>query len=108
MNPLFEKLLENPTYPFTLASDVAVADMGDVYTAELELPGFSKKEIKLTAIEGVLNVCAENKKRKKKFKVYLTSDVSEEHISSKLENGLLTITLPKREVCEGRDIKIET
>ena len=108
MNPLFEKLFDNPTYPFTMATDVGILDKGDVYTAELELAGFSKKEIKLTAIEGVLNVCAENKKRKKKFKVYLTADVSEEHISSKLENGLLTITLPKKEVCEGREIKIET
>jgi HSP20 family molecular chaperone IbpA len=108
MNPLFEKLFDNPTYPFTMATDVGISDKGDVYTAELELAGFSKKEIKLTAIEGVLNVCAENKKRKKKFKVYLTTDVSEEHISSKLENGLLTITLPKKEVCEGREIKIET
>ena len=108
MNPLFQKLFDNPNYPFTMATDVGILDKGDVYTAELELAGFSKKEIKLTAIEGVLNVCAENKKRKKKFKVYLTADVSEEHISSKLENGLLTITLPKREVCQGRDIKIET
>jgi len=108
MNLLFQKLFDNPSYPFTMATDVAVADAGDVYTAELELAGFSKKEIKLTVIDGVLNVCAENKQRKKKFKVYLTTDVSEEHISSKLENGLLTITLPKREVCEGRDIKIET
>ena len=108
MNPLFQKLFDTPNNPFTMATDVGILDKGDVYTAELELAGFSKKEIKLTAIEGVLNVCAENKKRKKKFKVYLTTDVSEEHISSKLENGLLTITLPKREVCEGRDIKIET
>tara|TARA_R110002012_G_scaffold278502_2_gene466175 strand:- start:62 stop:388 length:327 start_codon:yes stop_codon:yes gene_type:complete len=108
MNLLFEKLFDNPTYPFTLATDVNVVDAGDVYTAELELAGFSKKEIKLTAIDGVLKVHAENKKRKRKFQIYLTTDVSEEHISSKLENGLLTITLPKREVCEGRDIKIET
>ncbi len=108
MNLLFEKLFDNPTYPFTLATDVTVSDTGDVYTAELELAGFSKKEIKLTVIDGILNVHAENKKRKRKFKIYLTTDVSEEHISSKLENGLLTITLPKREVCEGRDIQIET
>ena len=108
MNSLFEKLFDNPTYPFTMATDVAVTDAGDVYKAELELAGFSKKEIKLTVIDGVLNVCAENKKRKRKFKVYLTTDVSESHISCKLENGLLTIMFPKKEVSEGRDIKIET
>ena len=108
MNSLFEKLFDNPAHPFTLATDVAVADTGDVYTAELELAGFSKKEIKLTVMDGVLSVCAENKKRKRKFKVYLTTDVSERHISCKLENGLLTLTFPKKEVSEGRDIKIET
>ena len=108
MNPLFEKLFENPTYPFTLASDVSVADMGDVYTAELELPGFSKKEIKLTSLNGALSICAENKKRRKKFKIHLTKDVAEECIFSKLENGLLTITMPKKEVSEGKVIPIET
>lgn len=108
MNPLFERLFDNPSYPFTLNTNVSVLDKGDVYTAELELAGISKEEIKLTVVDGVLNVHAENKDRKKRFKIYLTTDVSEGHISSKLKNGLLTITMPKKEVCEGRNIEIET
>ena len=107
MNPLFQKLFDNPSYPFTLSTDVGITDTGDVYTAEVELAGFAKKDVSIQVSDGVLELQAKNKARSQKFKLHLNDLVAEDHISADLKNGLLKLTLPKKTVAEAREIQIK-
>ena len=50
---------------------------------------------------------AKNKERQKEFKLYLNNLVSEDHITAELKYGLLTLTLPKRTISDGREVEIK-
>ena len=91
----------------TQKSIITMKDSGDVYVAEAELAGFSKDEIKITATNEVLEIKAKNDSREKEFKLNLYGAVSVDHIESKTENGLLTVTLPKKCVSERKEISVD-
>ncbi len=84
-----------------------IKDSGDVYSAEFELAGFSKKDIDISVIDGILNVKAKNEDRSRNYELYLYDLVSEDHISSTLVNGLLVLTLPKKAVTGAKKIQIK-
>ena len=86
---------------------ITMKDSGDVYVAEAELAGFSKEEIEITATNELLEIKAKNDTREKEFKLNLYGAVSVEHIESKTENGLLTVTLPKKCVSERKKILVD-
>jgi len=89
MNTLINNLLNDITsYPKQKAYD-RIKDSGDVYSAEFELAGFSKKDVTLSVIDNVLTVSAKNEDRSRNYELYLYDLVSEEHISASLKNGML-------------------
>jgi HSP20 family molecular chaperone IbpA len=106
MTTLFEELFkpESRAYPKEMTW---IKSSDDVYTAELELAGFAKKDVKLTATNELLTVQAEKGEKKKNYSISLNDLVSLENISSKMSNGLLTITMPKKQVKESFAIKID-
>ena len=101
---LFEELFNYHPENSALAS---VNDCGDVYTATLELAGFSKEDVKVFVSDDVLKVEAKKDSKTKKCNLRLKNLVSVASIKSKMENGLLTLTLPKKEVAESVNIEIE-
>jgi len=92
-----------------------VQDMEESFVIEAEMPGIQKDEINLEMEENTLRIEVkreelkeENEKnyvhKERKFtsmsrKIYLR-DVKEDEIDAKLENGVLTITVPKVERTE--------
>ena len=92
-----------------------VQDMEESFVIEAEMPGIQKDEINLEMEENTLRIEVkreeikeENEKnyvhKERKFtsmsrKIYLR-DVKEDEIDAKLENGVLTITVPKVERAE--------
>ena len=106
MNSLINTLF-NDIHRITPSRNSRVRESGDVYTSEMELPGFSKKDITVRIADDILSVTAKNKDRQKEFKLYLNNMVSEDHITAELKYGLLKLTLPKRTVSEGREIEIK-
>lgn len=106
MTTLFDELFktESRAYPKQVNW---VKSSDDVYTAELELPGFSKKDVKITATNEFLTVKAEKGDKKKSFSISLNDLVSPDDVSSKMEEGLLTITMPKKQVKESFVIKVD-
>jgi len=84
-----------------------IKDSGDVYSAEFELAGFSKKDIEVSVIDSVLTVKAKNEDRSRHYELYLYDLVSEDHISAALGNGLLVLTLPKKAVKGAKKIQIK-
>ena len=121
----------NPFGSFFSSGDLAefktdVTDEGDHYLLEADLPGFEKKDIQLDINGDTLTVCAERhskiEEKDKKEKVvrversygsysrsFNISGVDADQIKAKYENGVLKLTLPKKQVTlpEGRRLEIE-
>lgn len=100
---LFEELFNQRSEHYANAS---VKDNGDVYLATLELAGFSKEDVKISISNDLLTVKAEKDSKKKYCSLRLKNLVSESLITSKIKDGLLEITLPKREVSDTINIEI--
>ncbi len=102
----------------------------DSYEVDIELPGFHKDEVQLSLENGCLNITAakgldKDEKDKKTGKLirqeryagsmsrsfYVGEDVTEEDIKAKLEHGVLSLQIPKKEakpqVPEKKYIAIE-
>lgn len=103
---------------------VNITDNTNNYLVELLVPGYAKADFKVKLEENILTISAEQKQadlvegskmvRKefslKAFKRSFTLDdkMDTENISAKYENGLLQLTLPKKEEVkpEVKDINI--
>ena len=107
-----------------MKTDVKETETG--YELDVDLPGFSKDEIRLDLENGYLTIKTEKaleNKEEKKGKVlrqerytgtmsrsfYVGENVSEEDIKAKYENGVLSLAIPKKEarVPEKKQILIE-
>ena len=101
-----------------ISSDIK--ELADGYQIEMELPGFSKEEVKAQVKDGYLTITAEhnaenkeenNEEGQKKEAVkyirreryygkcqrsfFVGKNVTEEDINAKFENGILTMYVPK-------------
>ena len=79
------------------------------YELDLELPGYSKDQIKVSLEKGYLTVSAEKESKAEEGKKYLRKEISEtcrrsyfvgegvtqDQIKAKFTNGILTLTVPK-------------
>lgn len=85
-----------------------VKDNGDVYTVSIELPGYKKGEVKAEVNDGALTVTAEKDgKTSYQNSFSIKNDVDTKSITANLEYGILTLTLPKKEVSKPRKIKVQ-
>lgn len=128
----FERnFFSNPFGSFWGNSDLAefktdVTDEGDHYLLEADLPGFEKKDIQLDVNGDTLTVHAERRskveEKDKKDKIvriersygaysrsFDISGVDTDGIKAKYDNGVLKLTLPKKNAVlpEGRRLEIE-
>jgi HSP20 family protein len=103
---------------------VDVREDGDHIYVEAELPGFKKEELDITLENQTLTIAAErrddsngNKKpgehllRERRYTRFLRSfnlppTVDEQSVNAKLTDGVLTITLNKREETKPRKITV--
>ena len=100
-------LLDDFFDSFSTSKHIEVKDCGDVYLSEIELAGFSKEDIEISATNEHLTIRAKNSKRQKDLKLNLYGAVSLESITCVNENGLLIITMPKKSVSEERKIEVK-
>lgn len=100
-----------------------IQDLGDKYQLEVELPGYEKKDLKADLKDGYLTISAERninkeeKDEKGKFvrrerymgscqrSFFVGKDVRQEDIHASFENGLLKLTVPKKEISAVEDRK---
>lgn len=91
-----------------------IYEKGDDYHLELDIPGFDKKDISIEVSDGYLKIKAEkqeshdekdeDKKYIRKERVYgkyersfYIGDIDEEKIDAEFKDGMLKITVPKKE-----------
>lgn len=87
MNSLLDIYLQNAFY---------FKETDNGLELEIDLPGFEKEEIKVSAARNYLGVKAENGSRKFSKSFKLPSAVSvDDQIDAKYVNGVLTLTFPK-------------
>lgn len=79
----------------------------DIYTADFELAGFSKEDVSITADNQNIKIKAKKDDRNKEFSISLNDLVSPNDITSKMSNGLLTITMPKKQCEKSFAVKID-
>ena len=107
-NPLYGKNAKN-----IMKTDVRELD--DHYELDIDLPGFKKDEIKVELENGYLTISAtkgtNNDEQDKKGKYirkeryagtmqrsfYVGDDVTQEDIKAKFENGILSLSIPKKD-----------
>lgn len=93
------------------------------YELDLALPGYGKDEIKVALENGYLTVSASKQKKEESNKFirreissstsrsyYVGSDVSQEQIKAKYDNGILRLTVPKsnpKQISDNSYISIE-
>ncbi len=92
---------------------VNVSEYNNRYEIELSAPGFSKEDFKVELHKGVLTISGEYKKEEEKSDktVYrrefnygsfqrsfsVSDDINESAVDARYENGILKITMPKKE-----------
>lgn len=104
----------------TMKTDIKETE--DAYIVEAEMPGVKKENVELVCEKGVLTITAkangektEEKQgyiRKERISGEMTrrfeiEDIDEEKISAKMEDGILTVTLPKSAESQEKRIAIE-
>ena len=120
-NPLYGKQAKN-----MMKTDVKEHENG--YEVDIDLPGFKKDELNLDLTDGYLTISAskgldkdeEDKKgkyiRKERYagsmsrSFYVGDGITEEDIKAKYENGILKLSIPKKEakaVDQKKHIAIE-
>lgn len=119
-----DKKLYGKNYSHIMKTDIKETD--DNYEMAIDLPGFKKEELNISLENGYLTVSAEKGLEKdendKDGKLvhterysgsvqrsyYVGNNMSEEDIKAKFENGLLVLTLPKKDkLPEKKTIMIE-
>jgi HSP20 family protein len=125
-NRMLNRFWGSAEVPATLAPyAVDVHEDADHFYVEAELPGFTDKDIDITLEDGVLTIRGERKMEEKtggqgkqplhierrwsRFErsFALPTMVNENSVSAALNNGLLTVTLDKREEVKPRKIQIQ-
>lgn len=82
------------------------------YTLTLDLPGFKREEVTLEVDHhNVLTVKASRSGRRSQKEtlersITLGDDVNADAISAKLEHGVLTVTVPRRDTPKARQIQV--
>ena len=105
-NSLFKDIF-NGLDSFTDQVD-SVESSGDVYIARAILPGIKRKNLKLKANSDYLKIYRKDEKEDVLLRRYhLGGLVDLNSISSKLEDGILEITLPKNEVSKTVEVEVK-
>lgn len=116
----FNTLLPDVAGGTMLKPSVDIKESGKAYKVTVEVPGVDEKDVKLELCDGVLTISGEKKHEKEdgdenwhrlersygSFQRVLTlpDDVDQEAIEAKFKNGVLTITVPRKQIEKPKEI----
>ncbi len=117
------------SYNYNTLMKTDVRDSKDGYELDIDMPGFAKEDIKAELKDGYLTISAASKKdndqkdengkyiRRERYagscsrSFYVGDQISQEDVKAKFENGILKLSIPKKEekpaVEENKYISIE-
>lgn len=116
--PTVRGIFDRPVSPA-----VDVTEDAEHYEVVCDVPGLRREEVEVTLAQGVLTIKGERKspKRSDKVRVYreeswegrfqrtisLPGDVDPDKVKADLHDGMLVVSLPKREEAKPKQIAIE-
>ncbi|NLN97423.1 MAG: Hsp20/alpha crystallin family protein [Eubacteriaceae bacterium] len=108
--PFFTKASETKV-PMVMKTDIKEAE--DHYLIDVDMPGYNKDDIKIELSDGYLKISGERQYEKKEDKdnyihrerytgqcsrsFYVGDDLTEEDVKAAFKDGILSLTLPKKE-----------
>jgi len=106
--------------PWAPAADVYETD--DAYVIEAELPGVKRDEIDVSLHDRELAITGEVKEREGRgvrrrkqrrvgqfeYRVYLPGDIDADRVEASLNEGVLTVTVPKAATEKDRHIEVKS
>jgi HSP20 family protein len=115
----FGGLLDEPA-GFIPAVDIEEAE--DAYVVEAELPGVQREDVNIEVSGNELSISGEIKERKREgvvrrrmrrigrfeFRVTLPGELNAEGVDAKLNDGVLTVRVPKAERMQRRRIEVKS
>lgn len=120
----FVKPLHGDPLPNPAQLRIEVKEVADAYTVQAEVPGVAKEDIHVTIDGSVVTLRAEVRQQDRQTEgekvlrseryygavarsFQLPVDIDESRSKAKYENGVLTLTLPKRVSVSGQRLTIE-
>lgn len=124
----FDSLFSNMLFDWGLTSSkippVDITETDKAYIVEAELPGYKREDVKVNIEKHVLRLSSakQSSKEEKEGKnllicerhaqsferaFSLPEDVDEASIEGEFANGVLTVTLPKKEVVQPKSIEVK-
>lgn len=110
MDSFFNNSFIERSYPKKMSTDIKQTD--NEYVIEAELPGYDKNDIKLELKNNYMTISAgkeeENEEEKNGYirkerrsgqvcRSFYVEGINQDEINAKYENGVLSITLPKKQ-----------
>lgn len=103
---------------------IDLVEHDDKFVATVDLPGYERDDVEIKVSDHTLHVEAEREEAKEEEEagrylrrerrresaqrsIQLPDEVMTEEVTAKMRNGVLTISLPKSELDEAREIEIE-
>ncbi len=107
IEPLLNRFLEGETE--ARRRDHSFDDREDAYELRIELPGFTKKEVTVEIDQGILIVSTTvkndgEKESQKRLRLPKDAEVGKSRAS--LENGILSVHLPKKATAKPLQLKV--
>jgi HSP20 family protein len=101
---------------------VDIEELEDVYVVEAEVPGVKREDVNIEVSGNELTISGEIKVREREgiirrrtrrvgefeFRVVLPNEVNAEGIDAKLNDGVLTVRIPKAERAQRRRIEVKS
>ena len=110
-SPMMSNLEEEPL-SMTRIVYCDLDDYGDKFVLTADLPGMTKEDIEINILDSEIEITAEHKEESEKIKegqiknersqlryhrmLTLPDKIKESEVSAKMNNGVLTVTLPKQ------------
>lgn len=118
-SPYVRGLFDRPVSPA-----IDVTEDGEQFTVTCDVPGMKREDVEVSLAHGVLTIKGEKKapKRSDRARVYreetwegkfqrtvaMPSEVDPGKVTADLKDGVLTVTLPKREDAKPKQIAIQS
>lgn len=123
VNPLHSLINRNENYRYSILPTVDVYEKEDRYVISAELPGLNKNEINIDFNDNVLTLSGEKKAEHKEVKnnfirlerrfgkferkFRIPENVDSGKISAVYKDGILEISLPRREESKPKQVEIK-
>lgn len=104
-NVMLERLFDDTIYSANRSPKITEND--DSYVLELQLPGYKQSHLDITVEQDVMTVKTNKENGSFERSFTLPQGVDTERIDAKLEDGILSINLPKSLISKPRKVTVK-